>query len=43
MPKIQLFLKTLRGTTTIYEVDSAEKVQSLKEKIYSKEGIIEEL
>ena len=36
---MQIFVKTLTGRTMTVEVDSTETVESLKEKIYNKEGI----
>ena len=36
---MQIFVKTLTGRTMTVEVDSTETIESLKEKIYNKEGI----
>jgi ubiquitin C len=36
---MQIFVKTLTGRTMTVEVDSTDTVESLKEKIYNKEGI----
>ena len=36
---MQIFVKTLTGRTMTVEVDSTETVESLKEKIFNKEGI----
>ena len=36
---MQIFVKTLTGKTMTVEVDSTETIESLKEKIYNKEGI----
>jgi ubiquitin len=36
---MQIFVKTLTGRTMTVEVESNETIESLKEKIYNKEGI----
>jgi hypothetical protein len=36
---MQIFVKTLRGKTMTMEVDGTEKLETLKEKIFDREGI----